>query len=30
MYLIYRPEERVGWREEYPPGYLRPPPEDTS
>ena len=29
MYLIYRPEERVGWREEYPPGYLRPPPEDT-
>ena len=27
MYLIYRPEERVGWREEYPPGYLRPPPE---
>jgi hypothetical protein len=29
MYLIYRPEERVGWREEYPPGYLRPP-EDTS
>ncbi|MBP8290537.1 MAG: IS4 family transposase [Chromatiaceae bacterium] len=30
MYLIYRPEERVGWRDEYPPGYLRPPPEDTS
>ncbi len=29
MYLIYRPQERVGWREEYPPGYLRPP-EDTS
>ena len=30
MYLIYRPEERVGWREEYPPGYWRPPPEDSS
>ena len=30
MYLIYRPEERVGWREEYPPGYWRPPPKDTS
>jgi hypothetical protein len=30
MYLVYRPEERVGWRDEYPPGYLRPPPEDTS
>ncbi|MBP6809866.1 MAG: IS4 family transposase [Chromatiaceae bacterium] len=30
MYLIYRPEGRGGWREEYPPGYLRPPPEDTS
>jgi hypothetical protein len=29
MYLIYHPEERMGWREEYPPGYLRPP-EDTS
>ncbi len=30
MYLIYRPEERASWRDEYPPGYLRPPPEDTS
>ena len=30
MFLIYRPEVRVGWREEYPPGYLRPPPENTS
>ncbi len=30
MYLIYRPEGRVGWREEYPPWYLRPRPEDTS
>ncbi|MBK8639592.1 MAG: hypothetical protein IPN92_15440 [Chromatiaceae bacterium] len=30
VYLIYHPEERVGWRDEYPPGYLRPPPEDTS
>jgi hypothetical protein len=30
MYLIYRPEARVGWRDESPPGYLRPPPEDTS
>ena len=30
MYLIYHPEERVGWRCEYPPGYLRPLPEDTS
>lgn len=29
MYLIYRPEERASWRDEYPPGYLRPPP-DTS
>jgi len=30
MYLIYRPEEQASWRDEYPPGYLRPPPEDTS
>ena len=30
MYLIYRLEGRVSWRDEYPPGYLRPPPEDTS
>jgi hypothetical protein len=30
MYLIYRPEERASWRDEYPPGYLWPPPEDTS
>ena len=30
MYLIYHPAERVGLRYEYPPGYLRPPPEDTS
>ncbi len=30
MYLIYHPGERVGLRFEYPPGYLRPPPEDSS
>jgi len=30
MYLIYHPAERVGMRFEYPPGYLRPPPEDSS
>jgi hypothetical protein len=30
MYLIYHPAARVGIRFEYPPGYLRPLPEDTS
>ena len=30
MFLIYHPAARVGIHSEYPPGYLRPPPEDTS
>lgn len=30
MDLIYRPEGRLNWRDTSPPGYLRPPPVDTS
>ena len=30
MFLIYHPAARVGSHSEYPPGYLRPLPEDTS
>ena len=30
MFLIYRPAARVDIHSEYPPGYLRPLPEDSS
>lgn len=30
MYLLYRPGELGAMRDEYPPGYLRPVPNDSS
>lgn len=30
MYLLYRPGELGAMRDEYPPGYLRPEPDDSS
>jgi hypothetical protein len=30
MYLLYRPAEAGAMRDEYPPGYLQPVPDDSS